>query len=83
MTNAIRQSAMFDPEQVKELEEAYHIGCEALAFALESLPETVANKHKCELARHLIEIAATGEHNPRRMSMIALARLPALKSGLG
>ncbi len=78
--NESTRAAIFTPEQLSKLGEAYEIGCEALTFAIASAPEPLAETQKDQLARLIIEIASTGERNPKRISMIALSRMPPLEA---
>lgn len=82
MAEAISKHTTFNPEQLKALGEAYQFGCEALAFAIAEAPEPLAEKRRNELAQLILEIAATGESNPKRICMIALARMPPLEASI-
>lgn len=81
MKNGHQTCASYDPEQLKKVGEAFRISTDALAFALQSVSREEAERHKHLLASILLEVAADGDETPRRMSMIALARMPPLQSG--
>lgn len=63
------QQSAFDPDQVKRLSDAYEAALVELGLVDRSDPLTEI------IAKHVIEIAQTGEKDPRLICELAITRL--------
>ena len=70
---------VFNPTQMKALSEAYQQTCDALRFAL-APAESDQQGTRAALARIVVEVAGTGELDPKRLANAALAKMPPLQA---
>jgi hypothetical protein len=71
---------VFNPTQIRAMSEAYQQTCEALRFALELAESDEQEDTRAELARIVVQVAGTGEKDPKRIANAALAKMPPLQA---
>jgi hypothetical protein len=71
---------VFNPTQIEAMSEAYRQTCDALRFALDAAERQEQEGTRIQLARIVIEVAETGECDPKRIASAALAKMPPLQA---
>jgi hypothetical protein len=82
MSEGVRLN-VFSPTQIKAMSEAYRQTCDALRFALDPAGIDGQDGTRTKLARIVVEVAETGESDPRRIATAALAKMPPLQANWG
>jgi hypothetical protein len=71
---------VFNPTQMKAMSEAFQQTCDALRFALEPVEAQEQQGTRTKLAKIVMEVAGTGERDPKRIADAALAQMPPLQA---
>jgi hypothetical protein len=79
MSDNIRLN-VFNPTQIEAISEAYRQTCDALRFALDPAERHEQEGTRIQLARMVIEVAESGERDPKRIAAAALAKMPPLRA---
>jgi hypothetical protein len=65
---------------MKVMSEAFEQTCDALRFALERAAQDQQAGTRSEVAKIIVELAGTGERDPRRIADAALAKMPPMQA---